>query len=96
MSGAREANATREIACRGRGLAEVVFVIQGIVSQAGMEWLHPDDFTVVARNPGAGLYVVLQAWFAPGGEVRLGIHKHSGADGFEAICRAVEDALSVS
>jgi BR serine/threonine kinase len=93
MGGQREADATREIPCRGRTLVEVMMILQATMRIAGMEWLHPDDFTIVARSKGLGLYIVIQAWIGEGGAVQLAIQKYTGAEGFEAICHAVDDAL---
>jgi hypothetical protein len=70
--------------------------LQALVTQHGMQWMHPDDFTILARHEGSGLYVLIQAWLGthPGNiELALQLYRGTG-DQFETLCRAVDDAFA--
>jgi hypothetical protein len=96
LTDSREVRASWETLCGGRSLIEVILAVQILVRQSGMEWLHPDDFTVVARNETAGLYVLLQASFVAGGEVRLAIEQCMGTgEAFRAFCTAAEEEFGL-
>jgi hypothetical protein len=69
-----------------------MLAVQGVVRQAGMGWLQPEDFTIVARNEAIRFYVVWQAWIAPASDVQLTIRRYHGAEGFDTLCRALEEA----
>jgi hypothetical protein len=70
-------------------------VAQILMTQIQMAWIHPDDFTVVARNEEIGMYVVVQAWTSnQEDEIEMGIQLHRGpADAFQVLCKAFEDRL---
>jgi hypothetical protein len=85
-----------KVNCTGVSVIDVMRGLQALVTQHGMQWMHPDDFTLLARHEGSGLYVLIQAWLGthPGNiELALQLYRGTG-DQFETLCRAVDDAFA--
>jgi hypothetical protein len=84
------------VQCQDLRMIDIMVRLQILVGRLGMQWFHPDDATIIARNEGSGLYIAIQA---SGGaevtQVSLVVQFFRGeADEFHAFCRAVEDAMA--
>jgi BR serine/threonine kinase len=86
----------RKITLRGISLADVMRTVQILAGQRGMQWMHPDEFTIHARVESIGLYVTVQAGLTPEDDVfELGLHCWRGsADSFEVFVHSVEEAFA--
>jgi hypothetical protein len=87
----------KEFLCRGKEVVEVLRILQGVASQLGLVWLHPDDATILARNEATHLDLVFQVWQTAEDDAAVTVHKYSGdSDNFEAICSATESAIGAA
>jgi BR serine/threonine kinase len=86
----------REMKIHGMSAVDIMHGLQQLLGQRGLQWIHPDEFTILARNEAVGLVVMVQAWLT--GEqyiIGLQIQCFRGApDAFEAFCIGVREKFA--
>jgi BR serine/threonine kinase len=87
---------SHRIACPGMSVLESMTLVQDVVGQCGLQWFHPDEFTILARNEATATYVWLQCFVGSENyETELVIQLWHGAlETFRAICEVVEERVT--
>jgi BR serine/threonine kinase len=81
----------RELRIRGMIVVDVMLGVQQLAGQFGMQWMHPDEFTIVGRYEASGLLILVQLELMTDElTLRLTIQCCKGnAEMFEAFCQAI-------
>jgi hypothetical protein len=84
------------IQCRNLKLIEIVTRLQLLVGRLGMQWFHPDDYTIIARHEASGLYIAMQAIVAEDVfRVSFVVQFFRGdIEDFHGFCRSAEEAMA--
>ena len=56
------------VSCPGCPIIQAITAMQVLVRQFNMQWFHPDEYTIIARDEANGLYVIIIANIAPDGD----------------------------
>jgi BR serine/threonine kinase len=75
-----------------------VRAVQVIIRQLEMQWFHPDDFSIISRQQGQGVYILFQFLNSPDDSItRVFIRLCYGAvDSFGYVVAITEEALQAS
>jgi hypothetical protein len=86
----------RTLTVRGMQVPDVMRGVQILAGQQGMQWIHPDEFTIHARVEAIGLYVSVQAVLTPEPDaIDLGVQCWRGtAESFEVFLRSLEEVFA--
>jgi hypothetical protein len=92
----REVTQTQPVQCQGLTLIDLMRILQLMVTRMGMQWFHPDDYTIFARHEASGLYVGIQAIGANGAlDVSFVVQFFRGeTEDFQGFFRAAEEAVA--
>ena len=88
------ADEEHRVACGSMGSAEVMCAIQQVAQGFGMQWFHPDDVTIIARQPESELYLTAFCREGNGETTYLAIvFKQGPNDAFAEFCKRAEDKI---
>ncbi|OHS95142.1 putative CAMK family protein kinase [Tritrichomonas foetus] len=83
----------------GMDVTNTMLAVQLLIRRLEMQWFHPDDFMVIARQESLGLYLVLQVSQVDQSEnpsTKLQIQLcHGTAESFNVVCRGAEEMISL-
>jgi hypothetical protein len=86
----------REMRVNGMSTVDVMFGMQQLLRQRAMQWMHPDEFTILARHEGVGLLVTFQIGLASQQYViAVQIQCWRGTpESFDGFCHAVQEKFA--
>jgi BR serine/threonine kinase len=89
-----EVEQTHTLDCSSIPLTYVMLSVQRAVRQLGMQWFHPDDFSIICRHVEMGIYVSTNV-FIENSTLQLSLQLLNGTpQAFTAFCQAVETSFS--
>ncbi|KAH0786265.1 CAMK family protein kinase [Histomonas meleagridis] len=90
-----EAIQTNEIDCNGLQITDAMLLMQKMMKQLGMQWFHPDEYTILCRNETMGITLLIQCDpELAGEETKLKFQILEGStDSFNLICRTATELL---
>jgi BR serine/threonine kinase len=91
-----EVTQSHMVRCQGLTLVDLVRILQLLITRMGMQWFHPDEYTLYVRHEASGLYLAIQAL---GGNDALDVgfvvqFFRGDYEDFQRFCRSAEEALA--
>lgn len=92
--GGVEVEQTHILDCSSIPLTYVMLSVQRAVRQLGMQWFHPDDFSIICRHVENDIYVSANVTYE-NSALQLSLQLLSGPpQAFTAFCQAIETSFS--
>ena len=75
---------------------QVMFNVQQLFTEMGMQWFHPDPQTIIARSEDAGIYVSIEGVFRTSEDVTVVAKLRRGdLESFNSLVESIKSALGV-
>lgn len=88
---------TSTIETFGMTIWNIMYYIQQLLNERGMQWFHPDLTLIIARKEDTNTYIRLEGEFRNQDDIIVNVSLYKGDVGdFEAFCNALKQTISTA